>query len=281
MNFSSHPAMAVEYIRKHIADDFVPEVGLILGSGLGVLAEELEQAASIAYEDIPGFSDCTVAGHGGFLHCGYLSGVPVACMQGRAHYYEGVANQDILTPIRALKLLGCNTLIATNATGSLNPEVTPGNLVLINDHINFMFNNPLVGPNDDRFGPRFIGLDDAYDVSLRNQFKSIAKELDIALPEGVYFGVLGPSFETPAEIRAFKMMGGDVVGMSTIPEVITARHCGLRVAVVSVITNLAAGLNPTVLNHEETLEGAKLAAGKLIALFQHFFAQYNSMKRES
>ena len=281
MHLSTPYAMAAEKIRKCLPTDFQPEVAVILGSGLGVLAQELEQAVSIPYADIPGFFDCTVAGHSGTLHCGYLRGVPVACMQGRAHFYEGVANQDILAPIRTLKLLGCSTLVATNASGSLNANVTPGNLVLIKDHINFAFNNPLVGPNDEQVGPRFVGMDDAYDAELRQQFQPVAKQLDIPLTEGVYFGVLGPSFETPAEIRAFKILGGDVVGMSTVPEVIAARHCGMRVAVISAITNLAAGLNPTVLTHEETLSGAKLAADKLIALFHGFFDQYQPQHSES
>ncbi len=281
MHLTTPHAMAAEKIRKLIADDFTPKVAVILGSGLGVLAKELEQVVSIPYTDIPGFFDCTVTGHGGTLHCGYLKGVPVACMQGRAHFYEGISNHDVVTPIRALKLLGCHTLIATNASGSLRPEVTPGSLVLIKDHINFSFNNPLVGPNDDDIGPRFIGLDDAYDTDLRDQFKGLAAELNIPLTEGVYFGVLGPSFETPAEIRAFKLLGGDVVGMSTVPEVIAARHCGLRVAVISAITNMAAGLSENVLTHEETLSGAKLASDKLIALFQKFFEQYKTIPVES
>ena len=276
MHETTPPVIAADLLRKHIADDFIPTVGLILGSGLGVLAQELEQAVSIPYDEIPGFFDCTVAGHSGFLHFGYLRGIPVVCMQGRAHFYEGVDNQDILTPIRTLKLLGCDTLIATNASGSMRPEVTPGSLVLIKDHINFAFNNPLVGNNDDQIGPRFIGLDDAYDLTLRDQFKACAEACDIPLTEGVYFGVLGPSFETPAEIRAFQILGGDVVGMSTVPEVITARHCGLRVAVISAITNMASGLSDNVLTHEETLSGAKLATDKLIKLFHHFFDQYKS-----
>ncbi len=281
MNLTSPPQLAAAYIRKHIADDFKPTLGIILGSGLGVLAEELTHATTLSYDDIPGFFNCSVAGHAGHLHLGYLKGIPVACLQGRPHFYEGTSNQDIVTPVRTLKLLGCDTLISTNASGSLHNEVQPGSLVLIKDHINFQFNNPLVGPNDDNYGPRFIGMEDTYDPKLREEFLRIAAEQDIKLTEGVYFGVLGPSFETPAEINAFRVLGGDVVGMSTIPEVIAARHCGLRVNVIAVITNMAAGMTDTVLSHEETLRGAKLATDKLIKLFHAFFEQYKQLQVES
>lgn len=266
---------AVNYIREQLDDDFSPVLGLVLGSGLGVLADEIENAVKISYDDIPGFFSCSVTGHGGYLHLGTLSGVKVACLQGRAHYYEGADATDILTPIRVLKALGCDTLISTNASGSLREEVGPGSLVLVNDHINFQFNCPLVGQNDDEFGPRFIGMEDAYDEGLRNTFKQLAKDNAIAISEGVYFGVLGPCFETPAEIRAYRMLGGDLVGMSTIPGVVAARHCGMRVGVIAVITNMAAGMAPVKLSHDVTLEGAKLGADNLIKLMRAFLAQYN------
>ncbi len=281
MNLTTPPQLAAAYIRKHIAEDFTPALGIILGSGLGVLADELTEATTLSYDDIPGFFNCSVAGHGGHLHLGYLKGIPVVCLQGRPHFYEGISNQDILTPVRTLKLLGCDTLISTNASGSLHEAVQPGSLVLIKDHINFQFNNPLVGPNDDNYGCRFVGMEDTYDPALREQFKKIAGEQNITLTEGVYFGVLGPSFETPAEINAYRLLGGDVVGMSTIPEVIAARHCGLRVNVIAVITNMAAGMTDTKLSHEETLRGAKLATDKLITLFHAFFEQYKQLAVES
>jgi xanthosine phosphorylase len=256
---------AVEYINER-SNNFSPKLGLVLGSGLGVLANDIENPIAISYDDIPGFFNCSVAGHGGHLYLGMLKGVPVACLQGRAHFYEGISHDDVLTPMRTLRMLGCDTLISTNASGSLREEVTPGNLVLVKDHINFQFNNPLVGKNNDAFGPRFIGMEDTYDLEIRETFKRLAGELDISITEGVYFGVLGPSFETPAEIHAFKMLGGDLVGMSTIPEVLAARHCGMKVAVIAVITNMGAGMSSQKLSHDVTLAGAKLGADNLIRL---------------
>ena len=253
--------------------DFSPEYAIILGSGLGSLAEQITDPCIISYDELPGFPDCSVKGHVGALHLGFLHGVPVACLQGRAHLYEGIDNSIIQTLIRTLKLLGCHTLLATNASGSLRADVPPGHLVLLNDHINMQFNNPLVGKNDDRFGDRFIGMEDAYDPDLRQQFSSLAQKCEIPLTEGVYIGVLGPSFETPAEIRAFKILGADAVGMSTIPEVICARHCGMKVAVIAVITNLAAGMSEQKLSHEVTLSGAALGQQNLITLVNAFFKQ--------
>jgi xanthosine phosphorylase len=264
---------AVDYINN-VSNNFVPKLGLVLGSGLGVLANEIENPVTISYDDIPGFFNCSVAGHGGHLYLGMLKGIPVACLQGRAHFYEGISHDDVLTPVRTLRLLGCETLVSTNASGSLREAVTPGNLVLIKDHINFQFNNPLVGRNADEFGPRFVGMEDTYDEGLRATFKKLAHSLDMPLTDGVYFGVLGPTFETPAEIRAFKMLGGDVVGMSTIPEVVAARHCGLKVAVIAVVTNMAAGLSEQKLSHDVTLAGAKLGADNLIRLIHAFLDQY-------
>lgn len=273
-DFPSPAHQAFEMIQKHLKPGFRPSLGIVLGSGLGALAEEIQAGVRLSYEDIPGFYNCSVAGHGGHLFLGYLHGIPVACLQGRPHFYEGITNLEAQTPMRTLKLLGCHTVLSTNASGSLREEVQPGNLVLIKDHINFQFRNPLVGANDERFGERFIGMEDTYDLSLRQQLKAAAKRLDIEVTEGVYFGVLGPSFETPAEIKAFRLLGGDVVGMSTIPEVISARHAGLKIAVVAVITNMAAGMSEIKLSHDETLRGAKLASNKLIALVRDFLHHY-------
>ncbi len=262
-------------VIKERAQNFIPKIGIICGSGLGALAEAIESPIIIPYTEIPGFPQCSVEGHGGNLFLGLLKGVPVVCLQGRAHYYEGVDNEAIQTLVRTLKLLGCETLVATNSAGSLRPAVKPGSLVIINDHINMQFRSVLSGPNDDEFGPRFIGLEDAYDPKLRQQFHTAGQSLGLNLHEGVYIAVLGPFFETPAEIRAFATLGADMVGMSTVPEVIVARHCGLRVAAISVITNLAAGMNPQQLSHEETLDNANLASANLIQLILNFVGSYH------
>lgn len=264
---------AAKIIAK-LAPNFTPRLGIVLGSGLGALAEQIENPIVISYEDLPGFPPCSVSGHGSQLFLGLLEGVPVACLQGRVHFYEGMSNAIAQTMTRTLKLIGCETLFSTNSSGSLRPEVTPGNLVVINDHINFQFTNPLAGPNDSEFGQRFVGMDETYDPLLRQQLFDTAKALKIDLTEGVYFGVLGPTFETPAEIRAFRTLGGDVIGMSTIPEVICARHCGLRVMAIAVITNMAAGMSDEKLSHEGTLNGAEKARHTLIQLVQSFVRQY-------
>lgn len=251
-----------------------PKVGIILGSGLGELADRISNPTVIPYSDIPGFPMTSVIGHGSNLFIGEINGVAVACLQGRIHYYEGANYTMMKTLIRTLKILGCDTLLATNAAGSMRPEVLPGELVVINDHINMQFHSPLVGPNDDDYGPRFVGMDDAYDPQLRQQLHAAGDAVGVTMTEGVYMGVLGPSFETPAEIKAFRTLGGDVVGMSTIPDVIIARHCGMRVAVVSVITNMAAGMSDEHLTHEGTLRIADQASQKLISVVMKFLNDY-------
>lgn len=277
----TNPATTAAQIIQKQLPDFTPKVGIILGSGLGPLAESLDQAVKISYDNLPGFPECSVAGHHGQIHLGYLRGVPVACLEGRAHFYEGyshtfdkIPTKNLMAPTRTLKLLGCDTLLATNSSGSLRKEVTPGNLVVINDHINYQFRNPLVGPNEEEFGPRFVGMEDAYDVELRAMIHKAGGKLNIPLTEGVYIGVLGPCFETPAEIRAFRMWGADVVGMSTIPDVITARHCGMKVAVIATITNMAAGMHDELLSHDVTLRGAQEGVVKLTALVTEFVGQF-------
>jgi xanthosine phosphorylase len=266
---TSQQARAARAIKAR-RPDFTPKIGVILGSGLGKLANSIEDAIMIPYEELPDFGNSTVAGHDGFLVLGYLQGVPVACLKGRRHFYEGISNPMVQTLVRTLKLLGCETLLATNAAGSMRSEAGPGSLMLITDHINFSFHNPLVGQNDDEFGPRFIGMEDAYDPKLRELMLSTADELEITLHQGVYISVLGPSFETPAEIRAFKLWGADAVGMSTVPEVIVARHCGLKVVVVSAITNYASGMNDAPLTHEETLHFADKASHNMQRLVENF-----------
>jgi xanthosine phosphorylase len=252
------------------APGFSPTLALILGSGLGGLADAAEDAVEIPYADLPGFPEPGVAGHGGRLVLGRLGGLPVAFLQGRRHIYEGGDPGAMRAPVRALKHAGAAALLATNAAGSLRPESPPGSLMALSDHINMLGVNPLTGANDDEIGPRFPSMRDAYDPALRGLLRQCASKLDIALPEGVYLAAHGPSFETPAEIRAFRTLGADAVGMSTVPEVILARHCGMRVAAVSAITNLAEGMGGETLSHEQTLHFAAEAAGDLARLVEQF-----------
>lgn len=253
------PQMAATAIRARFPRA-APRMGLILGSGLGRVAEAIEDGRRLPYSEIPGFPNVAVTGHSGELVVGRLGGMPVACLKGRAHLYEGVAPWQIRLPVRTLKLLGCDILILTNAAGSLRADIGPGRLMLISDHINFMGSSPLVGPNDEAFGPRFPSLDEAYDPDLRQRARATAKALAIDLVEGVYLACLGPAFETPAEIRAFARLGADAVGMSTVPEALVAQHCAMRVLGLSVITNLATGLGSTPHDHAQTLTAAESAA---------------------
>jgi xanthosine phosphorylase len=252
------------------APGFAPRLGIILGSGLGAVADALGGAVTIPYGDLPGFPQPGIAGHAGALVLGTLSGLPVAILQGRRHVYEGGDPGAMRVPVRALRQAGAEALLVTNAAGSLRAEVGPGSLMAISDHINMLGVNPLTGPNDEEFGPRFPSLRDAYDPELRRTLHAAAGSLGIPLAEGVYLAASGPSFETPAEIRAFRTLGADAVGMSTVPEVILARHAGLRVAAVSAITNLAEGMGGEELSHEQTLRYAKAAAGDLTRLIVAF-----------
>ncbi|MDN6640547.1 MAG: purine-nucleoside phosphorylase [Tetragenococcus sp.] len=229
------------------------EFGLILGSGLGELATEIQDAQIITYDQIPHFPVSTVSGHAGQLVYGTLSGKKVLAMQGRFHYYEGHSMQTVTYPVRVMAALKAHSLIVTNAAGGINTSFEPGDLMLINDHINFMGNNPLFGPNDDELGPRFPDMSEAYHLAYRQKVQAVAEKQGIALREGVYMGFSGPTYETPAEVRFARTAGADAVGMSTVPEVIVARHCGLNVLGVSCITNLAAGMQKT-LNHQEVVE---------------------------
>jgi xanthosine phosphorylase len=246
-----------------------PRLGIVLGSGLGGLLEALEDTLAVDYGELPGFPETGVAGHGGQLVLGRLGGLSVACLAGRRHAYEGDPGA-MRVPVRTLRALGAEALLVTNAAGSLRAEVGPGRLMAISDHINMLGSNPLTGPNDDAVGPRFPSLRDAYDPALRGRLREAAAALDIDLAEGVYLATAGPSFETPAEIRAFRTLGADAVGMSTVPEVILARHCGLRVVGVSAITNLAEGMGGEELSHEQTLRNAHVAARDLVRLVERF-----------
>jgi xanthosine phosphorylase len=274
---SNTPFEAADVIRAR-KPGFTPRVALILGSGLGVLAEQMTDAVSISYADLPGFPISTVHGHAGELVLGLLAGVPVACMKGRGHFYEGYGASVMTSAVRTFKLLGCEMLFVTNAAGSLRAEVDAGSVVVLQDHINLLPGSPMAGPNDDRFGPRFFSMANAYDAELRQLVKDSAAAKGITLHEGVYLSCPGPHFETPAEIRAFKTMGADVVGMSVVPEVIAARHCGLKVAGVSAITNLAEGLSPFPLSHEQTLKYAAVAAKDLVTLIYTFIERLGANK---
>jgi xanthosine phosphorylase len=243
-----------------------PRLGIVLGSGLGTLAEGLDDREEIPYAELPDFPAPSVAGHAGTLVLGTLEGLPVACLRGRRHVYEGGDPGAMRGPVRALKAAGAEALLVTNAAGSLREDVGPGSLMAISDHINMLGVNPLTGANDDAVGPRFPSLRDAYDPELRRLLHACAGELGVTLAEGVYLATAGPSFETPAEIRAFRTLGADAVGRSTVPEVILARHAGLRVAAVSVISNLAEGMGGELLSHDQTLRYATAAAGDLTRL---------------
>jgi len=247
-----------------------PRVGVVLGSGLGAVADAVTDPTVVGYEDLPGFPRPTVAGHAGRAVLGRISGVPVAVLQGRAHLYEGGPVDALRVPVRALRAAGAEILVLTNAAGSLRAEVGPGRLMAITDHINLTGTNPLIGPNDDAVGERFTPMRDAYDAELLGELRAAAAEVGVALAEGVYLAVSGPSFETAAEIRAFRSLGADAVGMSTVHETTVARHCGLRVVAVSAITNLAEGMSEVPLSHEQTLRDGERAAGDLSRLLLAF-----------
>jgi purine-nucleoside phosphorylase len=230
-----------------------PKIAIILGSGLGAIGDIVEGADFIPYEKIPGFPRTTVHGHAGRLVVGTLENHEVICMQGRFHFYEGYNMEDVTFPVRVMKKLGIEILIVTNACGAANKEYTPGDLMLIVDHINFQGTNPLIGKNFDSFGPRFPDLSCCYDPELRRLAKESAAELGIKLREGVYAALTGPTYETPAEVRMMRTLGADALGMSTVPEVVIATHQGTRVLGISCITNMAAGVLETPLSHEEVI----------------------------
>ncbi len=246
-------AAAENFVRKQIRG-FEPAIGLVLGSGLGNLADEIKSPVKINYKDIPGFPFSSVEGHAGQLVIGTLQGKKVIAMQGRAHYYEGNSLEDVTLPIRVMKKLGVETVIITNAAGGINRKFTPGDLMLITDHINFSGANALRGKNLEEFGCRFPDLSACYDHDLMNLVKKVAETEKIKLQEGVYFFSVGPSYETPAEIRAIEILGASAVGMSTVPEVVVAAHCGMKVIGISCITNMAAGILNQKLAHEEVIE---------------------------
>ena len=262
---------AVAAIRARHKGPF-PEVAIILGSGLGQFGDDMAVETVIAYEEIAGFPVSTVAGHAGRLLIGRLGPTPLVAMQGRMHLYEGYPATLLALPIRAFRELGVKILIITNAAGSLREDMGPASLMIIDDHINFSGQNPLTGVNDDHFGPRFFDMTEAYDAGLRAALADAAAATGVTLHRGVYIQAAGPNFETPAEVRAFARWGADAVGMSTVPECLVARHCGLRVVGLSVITNLAAGLAGQELTHTETMEEADKASADLRRLLGAFIA---------
>jgi len=262
----NEPGNHVENVRESAArikaacGDLAPKIAIILGSGLGGLAARVEDAVAIAYADLPGFPELTVAGHTGNLLIGRLGGVPVIVLQGRKHFYETGDPLPLCTMVRAVHAAGVGTLFLSNAAGSLRAHIKVSELMLISDHINFLGLNPLVGPNFDEFGPRFVPMSDAWGADLRARVKEAAKAVDVTLHEGVYIAFRGPSFETPAEIRMAQVWGADAVGMSSVPECLIARHCGMQVVGVSCITNMGAGLSDEELSHAHTLENASRGA---------------------
>ncbi|MEO1092070.1 MAG: purine-nucleoside phosphorylase [Pseudomonadota bacterium] len=244
-------------------------IAVVLGSGLGGLVDALSDVASVDYTELPGFPQPSVEGHAGCIVSGHLGGVPVLCLQGRVHLYEGGPASAVNPPIRCLKALGIRLLVLTNAAGAITPTLRAGDVALITDHINALGTNPLIGPNEEDVGPRFLDLSEVYDAALRQRVVAVAAREGMALGEGVYLATLGPVFETPAEVRAFRAIGADLVGMSTVPEAISARHAGLRVLGFSAVTNAAAGLGGGALSHEETLRVGAAAGAKLADLLRH------------
>ena len=264
-----------QFARAQEAAEFIlartamrPRIALVLGSGLGGFADELEDSVRIPYAEIPYFPRSTAVGHAGTLVVGTLSGIPLAAMQGRVHLYEGYSAQQVAFPVRVFGRMGVRALVLTNAAGGINPEYGRGALVVIRDHINLQGQNPLSGPNDDRFGPRFPDMTDCYNPHLRKFAIDEAARLGGDIYEGVYAALSGPSYETPAEIRYLRTIGADLVGMSTVPEVIAARHLDLDVLAISCVTNMAAGMSGEKINHEEVLETGERVRGKFLTLLR-------------
>ena len=272
---SAKPNLSTLYDRAqraaqmiHSRADTDVSVAIVLGSGLGSFAEDLATPIKVPYSEIPGFARATVEGHAGQLVIGKAGEMTVAALQGRFHFYEGYELEDVTFPVRTLKLLGVKTLILTNAAGSLNTEFTPGSLMLITDHINLMGVNPLIGPNDERFGPRFPDLSSTYEPELQNVVIEEAKAMGLDLRRGVYAALTGPSYETPAEIHMVRTLGADAVGMSTVPEAIVARHMGMRVIGISCITNLAAGVSDRPVDHTQVIATGERVRGQFTELLK-------------
>jgi len=271
MLYSEKIAEAVGYIEKIIKAS--PDIAVILGSGLGKLAEETEYKVVIPYEDIPYWPRSTAPGHAGKLVFGNIQGRYTAIMQGRVHYYEGYAMKEVTFPLRVLGAMGIKTVVPTNASGAVNTDIKPGTIVAITDHINYMGTNPLIGENCDDFGPRFPDMTSAYDPELRHKLMTAAEKEGIKIDEGVYIAFSGPSFETPAEIRMARILGADLVGMSTVPEVIVANHMGIKVCGISCVANYAAGITKNKLTHQEVLDTMDKASDSICRLIAAFIKE--------
>ena len=260
-------------VIKQASNGFIPQVGMVLGSGLGSFADQVNAIASIGFDDLPGFPQAGVGGHAGRLVLGHVGDTRVAVLQGRAHYYEQGQADVMAVAIQTFKAMGCEALILTNAAGSMVTEAGPGSVMLITDHINMTGVSPLFGAQGNQ---RFVDMTQAYHQGMNDAMRSVAKAHDVALHEGVYAWMCGPHFETPAEIRALKILGAQAVGMSTVPEVILARHQGLPLCALSIVTNYAAGMSPTPLSHEQTMEYAKLATDGVERLLKAFLQSYRT-----
>lgn len=263
---------AKNYIESHIIEK--PEIGLILGSGLGVLGQRVDNRIAINYANIPYFPVSTVEGHIGRFVFGEISSKKVAIMQGRFHFYEGYSMKDVVFPIWVMRSLGIKKLIVTNASGGINIDFSPGDLMLITDHVNFMGNNPLIGPNIDTMGVRFPDMSNAYSSRMNNLIMNISNAINIQIKKGVYASMTGPAYETPAEIRMLRILGADAVGMSTVPEVIAANHAGMEVVGISCITNMAAGVLNKPLNHEEVIKTAEEVKEKFLRLIVEVIKEF-------
>ena len=266
-------SQATNFIKEKINKKYCPKIGLILGSGLGMLADEVENAIKIKYHEIPAFKQSSIDGHVGQLVIGKLRGKDVLIMQGRIHYYEGWSIQDVVFPIKVMKNLGIEKLIITNAAGGINENFENGSLMLITDHINLMGTNPLIGKNTDTLGTRFPDMSEIYDKNILECAKKCAQKLNIKIHEGVYAANCGPSYETPAEVKMLRIFGADAVGMSTVPEAITANYCGIKVLGISCITNSAAGIKKEKLSHEEVMHSSAYANKNFAALIKEIICK--------
>lgn len=256
------------YIRSR--STVKPRIGVVLGSGLGAFVDKIKIDATLPYDEIPGFIAPTVEGHGGRLILGHVGQTPVACLQGRIHYYEGHSMAVIVHPTRTIAMLGIESLLLTNSAGGLDPQMRPGDFMIIEDHINLMGDNPLKGPNISQLGPRFPDMSEAYDRKLNDKMAEILTKNGIRFSRGIYCGVSGPTYETPAEVRYLQQIGGRAVGMSTVPEAIAANHLGLRVCAISCITNPAAGISKHKLSHDEVTQTAKMVEDKFSTFMKDF-----------